>query len=73
MGRKKNADLIDQARRLAEVKTMIKDSADAMPGMARELRRKACETIDEIIAELATPTRIRRAGVFSACANGNRS
>lgn len=60
MGRKRNADPIDQARRLSEVKTMIKDSADAMPNMARELRRNACETLDEIIGELATPARIRR-------------
>lgn len=64
MGRKRNADPIDQARRLAEVKTMIKDSADAMPGMARELRRNATETLDEIIAELATPARIRKAAAI---------
>lgn len=61
MGRKRNADPIDQARRLAEVRTMIKESADAMPSMARELRRNATETLDEIIAELATPARIRKA------------
>lgn len=64
MGRKRNADPIDQARRLTEVKTMIKDSADAMPGMARELRRNATETLDEIIAELATPARIRKAALI---------
>lgn len=61
MGRKRKADPLDQARRLAEVKVMIRDSADAMPGMARELRRNATETLDEIIAELATPARIRKA------------
>lgn len=65
MGRRRNADPLDQARRLAEVKSMIKDSADATPGMARELRRNATETLDEIIAELATPARIRRAGALS--------
>ncbi|WP_017979862.1 hypothetical protein [Sphingomonas melonis] len=65
MGRKRNADPLDQARRLTEVKTMIKDSADAMPGMARELRRNATETLDDIIAELATPARIRRAGALA--------
>lgn len=64
MGRKRNADPLDQARRLAEVKTMIKDSADAMPGLARELRRNACETLDEIIGELATPARIRKAAAI---------
>ena len=61
MGRKRNADPIDLARRLAEVRTMIKDSADATPALARELRRNATETIDEVIAELATPARIRKA------------
>lgn len=64
MGRKRNADPLDQARRLTEVKTMIKDSADAMPSMARELRRNATETLDEIIAELATPARIRKAAAI---------
>lgn len=43
---------------------MIKDSADAMPSMARELRRNATETLDEIIAELATPARIRKAALI---------
>lgn len=61
MGRPKNADPVKQAQRLAAVKVMIKDSADAMPTMARELRRNACETIDDIIAELARPARLRKA------------
>ena len=65
MGRRKNPDAIDQARRLSEVKMMIKDSADAMPTMARELRRNACETLDEVIAEVATPARIRRSGALA--------
>lgn len=54
MGRRKiYFDPLDQARRLAAAKVMIEDLADAMPTMARELRRNACETIDEVIAELA--------------------
>lgn len=65
MGRKRNADPIDLARQLATVKTMIKDSADAMPAMARELRRNATETIDEVIAELATPSRLKKAGALA--------
>ncbi len=63
MGRPKAADPIDQARRLREARAMIKESGEAMPGMARELRRSACETIDEVIGELATPLRVRKAAL----------
>lgn len=61
MGRKRNADPLDQARRLHEVKQMIRDSGGATPLSARELRRNAIDTIDEIIGELATPARLRKA------------
>lgn len=61
MGRPRKPDPLDQARRLTEVKTMIRDSADATPNMAHELRRNAVETLDEIIRELATPARVRKA------------
>ena len=61
MGRPKKPDPLDQAQRLAAVKIMIKDMGDAMPSMARELRRNACETIDDIIEELAKPTRAKAA------------
>lgn len=45
------------AQRLAAVKIMVQDMADAMPTMARELRRNACETLDDLIAELGGSTR----------------
>ena len=61
MGRPRTPDPIDQARRLHEAKAMIAESARATPAMAGELRRGAVETLAEIIAELATPARIRKA------------
>ena len=41
------------ARRLAAIKLMIAGMADAMPTMAKELRREARESLDELIGELA--------------------
>lgn len=73
MPRKKKGDPISQARRLREVQTLIRTTIHATPLMAKEMRRNALEMIDEIIAELATPAAIRRAGVFSECADGNRT
>lgn len=61
MGRKRNADPLDQARRLHEAKRMIKDSGRATPQAARDLRQDALDVIDEIIVELATPARLRKA------------
>lgn len=52
MTRRRKPDPVDQMRRLVAVKNMIADTADALPTMARELRRNACETIDDIIEEL---------------------
>jgi hypothetical protein len=45
------------AQRLAAVKIMAQDMADAMPTMARDLRRSACETLDDLIAELGGSAR----------------
>jgi hypothetical protein len=42
----------DLAARLTSVKLMVRGTADAMPSLARELRREACETIDDIIKDL---------------------
>ncbi len=42
----------EQADRLETVKVMVRDLADAMPTMARELRRNAIETLDDVIADL---------------------
>jgi hypothetical protein len=71
MGRKRKPDPLDQARRLMAVKDMIKDAADATPSMARELRRNAIETIDDIIGELATPARILKSAVAAAGHDSN--
>lgn len=38
--------------RLVAVKRMVAGIKDAMPTMAGELRREACETIDEIIEDV---------------------
>lgn len=44
--------LPDIAARLAAVKLMVRGTADAMPSLAREMRREACESIDDIIRDL---------------------
>ncbi|MDB5733178.1 MAG: hypothetical protein JWQ03_3073 [Variovorax sp.] len=45
----RTADIINS---LAAVRIMIADMADAMPTMARDLRRNANETLQDIIEEL---------------------
>lgn len=42
----------DIAARLTSVKLMVGGTKDAMPTLAAELRREACETIDDIIQDL---------------------
>lgn len=59
MGRPKKPDPLDQAQRLAAVKIMVRDMGGAMPSMAKELRRSACETIDDIIEELTKAARAK--------------
>lgn len=61
MGRPKKPDPLDQAQRLAAVKIMVRDMGGAMPTMAKELRRNACETLDDIIGELTGPARAKAA------------
>ncbi|MBB4857182.1 hypothetical protein HNO88_000489 [Novosphingobium chloroacetimidivorans] len=61
MGRPKKPDPLEQAQRLAAVKIMVRDMAGAMPTMARDLRRNACETLDDIIGELTAPARAKAA------------
>lgn len=41
------------AQRLLTIKMMIIGLKDAMPTSARELRREACESIDDLIEEVA--------------------
>jgi hypothetical protein len=45
-----NAEVI---HRLAAVKLMVQGMADAMPTMARDLRRQARESLDDLIGDLA--------------------
>jgi len=42
------------AARLTAVKLMIRGTNGAMPTLARELRREACETIDDVIMDLGS-------------------
>lgn len=50
--RRQRAKLDDVVTRLIVVKRMVAGTKDAMPTMAGELRREACETIDDIIQDL---------------------
>jgi hypothetical protein len=43
----------DVVARLMAVKLIVRGTADAMPSLAREMRREACESIDDIIQDLA--------------------
>lgn len=52
MNRKTRPTDAEIIRRLAAVKVMISGIKDAMPTMAAELRREACESIDDIIQDL---------------------
>lgn len=52
MANRKRVDAGSLATRLIAAKRMIAGTKDAMPTMAAELRREACETIDEVIEEL---------------------
>lgn len=38
--------------RLIAIKLMVAGMKDAMPSTARELRREACETIDDLVEEI---------------------
>lgn len=52
MGRRKKPDRAEIIRRLEAVRVHIADMRDALPGMARELRRSADEALDDIIQDL---------------------
>ncbi len=52
MPRAQRPTLADIAARLTAVKLMVRGTADAMPSLAREMRREACESIDDIIQDL---------------------
>lgn len=52
MSRAPKPTVADIAARLMAVKLMVRGMADAMPSLAREMRREACESIDDIIQDL---------------------
>lgn len=58
MSRSKKLTAAEVSARLLAVKRMVADLKDAMPRAAAEMRREACEEIDDIIGDL-------RAGVAS--------
>jgi hypothetical protein len=51
---RRRPDLGEITARLAALKLMIRGTADAMPSLAREMRREACESIDDIIQDLGS-------------------
>lgn len=53
MGRKKRVPVADLRAQLATVKVMIVELGNALPSAARDMRRSAAETIDDVMAELA--------------------
>ncbi|MBO9380260.1 hypothetical protein GG804_26195 [Sphingomonas histidinilytica] len=52
MPRRRKPDSAELIRRLVAVKVMVASMKDAMPAAARELRRQAGESIDDIIEDL---------------------
>lgn len=57
MDRRQEQKLADVTARLAAVKLMVRGTGDAMPTLAKELRREACESIDDIIRDLGAIVR----------------
>lgn len=53
MGRSRKPNTADIAARLMAVKLMVRGLSGAMPTLAAEMRREACECIDDIIEDLA--------------------
>lgn len=45
--------IADVVARLMAVKVMVRGLDGAMPSLAREMRREACESIEDIIKDLA--------------------
>lgn len=52
MMRGQRPTLSDIAARLTAVKLMVRGMGDAMPSLASEMRREACETIEDVIRDL---------------------
>lgn len=54
MPRNRDAALAEITTRLRAVKLMVAGMKDAMPSLAAEMRREACESIDDIIQDLGS-------------------
>ena len=55
MVKPKKITLPDVIQRLAAIKLMVAATKGAMPTMANELRREACESIDELVEDISRP------------------
>lgn len=44
--------ITDLVTRLTAVKLLVRGTEGAMPTLAREMRREACESLDDVIADL---------------------
>lgn len=53
MAKTQKITLPEVIRRLAAIKLMVAGTKDAMPTMANELRREACESIDDLVREIS--------------------
>lgn len=53
MARDKRPSDAELVRRLTAIKVMVAGTKGALPNMRDELRREACESLDDIIGELA--------------------
>jgi len=53
MGRSKKPTIEDAVARLMAVKMMVRGLSGVMPSLAAEMRREACETIEDVIDDLA--------------------
>jgi hypothetical protein len=51
-GRRRKPDADTIVQRLVAIKMMVAGMKDAMPTAAAELRREACEAIDDLIGEV---------------------
>lgn len=52
MGRRAKPTPPEIARRLTAIKLMVAGIADALPTAAKELRRSACEGLDDLIDDI---------------------
>lgn len=57
MSRPRRPDPADLAARLASAKLMVAGLKDAMPSLAAEMRRTACEAIEDVIEDLGRLSR----------------